>query len=293
MSAWKRRVPRRLALIIEKAMAIDPKARYRSASELESDLNAWTCHLPTSLDGRSPVIRALLWLRRTPWSVTAILLLVVLLVTMQALDIVIEGSHGHLRKIAAMTARVEQGQHAARTERERFRTELADAKDRLTHASNERDLAIKNGDAANQQRLDAVRRADREKLEKDRARQDLSLALAEAVDAVTKQLAAEQQLVVAEQREHASEQRARSADRRALAAEERSTVAEGKMKTSETELGNSRRRLHEARAEVKRLSELVSSLTHGLQLQRDEVAQQRLAERQRCQWQQLLEQRPQ
>ncbi|MBV8760412.1 MAG: protein kinase [Deltaproteobacteria bacterium] len=57
--------PKRLRRVIEKAMAIDPAARYASASAMADDLTAFLARRPTRLD-RSALLRTALWMRRNP-----------------------------------------------------------------------------------------------------------------------------------------------------------------------------------------------------------------------------------
>ncbi|MBA3394450.1 MAG: protein kinase [Deltaproteobacteria bacterium] len=59
------RVSPRLKRIIEKAMAIDPKARYATAAALANELQAFLARRPTTLD-RSRLLRIGLWCRRNP-----------------------------------------------------------------------------------------------------------------------------------------------------------------------------------------------------------------------------------
>ncbi len=59
------RIPPRLRRVIEKAMAIDPKDRYASASALANELEDFLAKRPTTLD-RSRLLRVALWSRRNP-----------------------------------------------------------------------------------------------------------------------------------------------------------------------------------------------------------------------------------
>lgn len=71
---WNRRVPRRLARVIEKAMARDPAARYGSAAALAEDLIRYREHRRTSCD--NPLLRPLLWFRRAPLLAVSLVALV-------------------------------------------------------------------------------------------------------------------------------------------------------------------------------------------------------------------------
>jgi hypothetical protein len=66
-------VPERLRRIIERAIALDPRARYATAGELATDLTAYLARRPTSHD-RAASVRAWLWARRNPQlTLTAVL----------------------------------------------------------------------------------------------------------------------------------------------------------------------------------------------------------------------------
>src|SRR4051812_5336449 len=60
-----REVPRRLRRILDKALAIDPKARYATAGDVADDLDAYLARRPTSHDA-SRRSRLALWMRRNP-----------------------------------------------------------------------------------------------------------------------------------------------------------------------------------------------------------------------------------
>jgi serine/threonine protein kinase len=59
------RIPGRFRRVIEKAMAIDPAARYATAAAVANDLQAFLDKRPTTLD-RSRLLRGTLWSRRNP-----------------------------------------------------------------------------------------------------------------------------------------------------------------------------------------------------------------------------------
>jgi serine/threonine protein kinase len=58
-------IPRRLRRIVEKAMALDPHARYATAAAVANELEAYLARRPTSLDS-SRALRIVLWGRRNP-----------------------------------------------------------------------------------------------------------------------------------------------------------------------------------------------------------------------------------
>jgi len=58
------RVPERLARLVRKAMARDPRKRYPTAAALADDLDAYRAGRPTSLDTRRPLLRLSLWSQR-------------------------------------------------------------------------------------------------------------------------------------------------------------------------------------------------------------------------------------
>lgn len=76
-------LPRRLRRILERALALDPSARYASAAELAAELDAYLERRPTSRD-RGPGVRAWLWSRRNPQLSASVLVAVVLGATLSA-----------------------------------------------------------------------------------------------------------------------------------------------------------------------------------------------------------------
>ena len=58
-------IPARLRRVIDKALALDPHARYATAAELADDLDAYLARMPTTHD-RSRARRFALWCRRNP-----------------------------------------------------------------------------------------------------------------------------------------------------------------------------------------------------------------------------------
>jgi serine/threonine protein kinase/uncharacterized membrane-anchored protein YhcB (DUF1043 family) len=61
-----KRIPKRLRRVIEKAMALDPAARYARPAELAQDLEKILAYEPTSFEATSIAKRMLLWSRRNP-----------------------------------------------------------------------------------------------------------------------------------------------------------------------------------------------------------------------------------
>jgi len=112
------RVPRRLAQIVNKALAIDPAERYGGAGELARELDAFLERRPTSFDRTIPT-RIALWARRNP-QLTITAAVAVMLGTM---SLAAYATIGHLREqrddLVAETAR-------ATADRERAARELAE-----------------------------------------------------------------------------------------------------------------------------------------------------------------------
>jgi serine/threonine protein kinase len=71
------RVPRRLRRVVERALSLDPSARYTSAAELAEELDAVLAHRPTSFE-RARGVRLALWSRRNPQLALTALLAVAL-----------------------------------------------------------------------------------------------------------------------------------------------------------------------------------------------------------------------
>lgn len=76
-TAHGERIPRRLRRVIEKAMAIDPRARYSSAAALANELQAYLARRPTTQD-RSRLLRVALWVRRNPQLALTVVMIVLL-----------------------------------------------------------------------------------------------------------------------------------------------------------------------------------------------------------------------
>jgi len=78
-----RMVPRRLLRIIERALELDPGARYATAADLAVELDAYLERRPTSRD-RGPLVRAWLWSQRNPQLSATVLVAVLLGATLSA-----------------------------------------------------------------------------------------------------------------------------------------------------------------------------------------------------------------
>jgi serine/threonine-protein kinase len=105
-------VPRRLAAIVDRAMASDPADRYPSAAALAVDLARYRADLPTSLDAPRSPVRPALYLRRHPALVAAAAWVVVVLLGLGALGAVHTQLTAATRALAAVEAQrvaAEQG----------------------------------------------------------------------------------------------------------------------------------------------------------------------------------------
>jgi hypothetical protein len=177
------RIPPRLRRVVEKAMALDPAARYASAGELGLELDAYLARRPTSLD-RSRTLRAALFCRRNPQlSLTAGAAVLLAGLTLAAYVAVVD-----LRARGRALADDVAGQEAAnrelaarvdRTRAELAKTEtslksrgdalasleraLADEENALRGIIDMRDRALQNADAATHALVDqlTVARSDR------------------------------------------------------------------------------------------------------------------------------------
>ena len=64
--APRRQIPKELDAIVMKAMAAEPRQRYRTVGELQADLRAWQSNQPVSAWRASLIGRAAKWVRRHP-----------------------------------------------------------------------------------------------------------------------------------------------------------------------------------------------------------------------------------
>ena len=87
------RVPRRLRRVVERALALDPAARYATAAELAEELDAVLAHRPTSFE-RARGVRLALWCRRNPQlALTALLAVALATLTLVATASAREARH--------------------------------------------------------------------------------------------------------------------------------------------------------------------------------------------------------
>lgn len=131
-------VPRRLAAIVHRAMAFDPRHRHPTAAALADDLEAWIAERPTSVDGA--LLAAAVHVRRE--RVRAGLLVALTLVTLASFAIVAS----NVRRIEAQQAEIA----ARRTEldqlgddRARLASDLDAERARLVQASGQLDATGK------------------------------------------------------------------------------------------------------------------------------------------------------
>jgi hypothetical protein len=170
-TSWKRRMPRRLARIIDKAMAAEPGDRYPTAAALEADLMAWSQNLSTTIDGSSRATRAWLWVWRDPSRAMALVLLAVIAVAILALRSEVRSSRRQLQYLQNRRTEAEQRVEAARAEQAAVVTDIARSRRDLDAAVADRDAAMQQREAALQQRDSAVQLRDdaRRDLDKERA----------------------------------------------------------------------------------------------------------------------------
>jgi serine/threonine protein kinase len=195
-----RRVPRRLRRIVEKAMALDPEARYASAGQLANELAAYLARRPTSHD-RSRLARLGLWARRNP-RLTATGLVAIALVAMMAMSrwrlIDIRDQRDALDREVAATERklIELSTHIAEMQNDleqtevhlrTSRTNLAAIKrsledERRTYESllRDKDQALRAANTATRQMVEQLDQVRRKLRELDQARERVEADLAAA-----------------------------------------------------------------------------------------------------------------
>jgi len=130
------RIPPRLRRVIEKAMAIDPGARYASAAAVGNELSAFLARRPTTLD-HSHALRIGLWTRRNPQLALTVLVALALIGLVGGLAGVtrarvlrLRGERDALdREVAAQ--KIEQTRLSAAVTRSR--DELDDTRTKLAH----------------------------------------------------------------------------------------------------------------------------------------------------------------
>lgn len=177
------RVPPRLAVIVDKAMARSPRHRYATAAALADDLQLYLLDRPTSVDGVDPLLRVRLFVRRNRAVVSAIALLSSVLAlfasavwqldrTRQEIEQEMHAAQRHKAEAEALAATAER---RARRAEEARQEAIADARAALAA----RDLAEEGAEAA-----------------RSRAREEIELRAAaeEAKVAAERQLAGETDL---------------------------------------------------------------------------------------------------
>jgi len=242
-------VPERLAAIVRRAMARDPRQRYATAAELAADLEAYRAGLPTSLDRRRPLLRAGLWARRHRAAVltSAVMASLVLAMVGGALWL------GHERRLLHEAVELADAQRRAATSQADAATQMQRvAQERRADAERARQEAARRAELADAERQRALRsesdaerrwaleRAAREAA--DAARAD-AIAAAEAAEAA--RLAAEEATAATERERLALEaERQRLTDALADAEAERAeltaTLRRAQLELVEAELSADR-----------------------------------------------------
>ncbi|HET9624767.1 MAG TPA: protein kinase, partial [Kofleriaceae bacterium] len=173
------RIPRRLRLIVARALAASPEARYASAGELADELTAVLARRPTSFD-RSPARRAALWARRNPQlTVTA-----VVAVGLAGMSLAAYATLLHLRdQRAALVAEMQADKErfaaqasAARRELDTTEASLRVQSESLRALQHELVDAENDYHAIVQAKEQALRSANAARSERDAARDDLDIA---------------------------------------------------------------------------------------------------------------------
>jgi tRNA A-37 threonylcarbamoyl transferase component Bud32 len=186
-----REVPGRLRTILDKALAIDPKARYATAGELADDLDAYLARRPTSHD-TSRRSRLALWMRRNPQlAITVGLAAVLAAISVVAYVNVVEVQKQRNALVAeAKLAQLENEQLTARAQKtrtnlaateaelatkakelEELRTQLVDADKEYEAIVAAKERALRDADAATKQLADQLGSARAERDEARVARQ--------------------------------------------------------------------------------------------------------------------------
>ena len=186
-----REVPRRLRRILDKALSIDPKARYATAGELADDLEAYLARRPTSHES-SRRSRLALWMRRNPQlAITVGLAAGLAAISVVAYVNVVEvKNQRNALGLEAARARIENEQLSARAqiartnltatetelatkakELEELRTRLVDADKEYEAIVAAKERALRDADAATKQLADQLGSARAERDEARVARQ--------------------------------------------------------------------------------------------------------------------------
>jgi serine/threonine protein kinase len=117
------RIPKRLRRVIDKAMAMDPKARYTSAAELANELADYLARRPTTLD-RSRLLQVSLWSRRNPQ-------LAVTIVAVLGLAAGVVGTHMTVTNLQEERVALDQRVKKQKAEKEQLNAAVLQARDEL------------------------------------------------------------------------------------------------------------------------------------------------------------------
>jgi serine/threonine protein kinase len=212
------KVPRRLAAIVDKAMADDPDERYPTAAALAVDLARFRATLPTSLDAPWAPVRAGLYLRRHPALVAAAAWVLVVALGLGAIGVVYARWNVATEALAAVEAQREEAEWDALVG-----TALAKAEARRADAAvDAADSSEARAETAEERAAHLRAYATRQALNAQDA--DLARAGAEAEAAIQGQIAADARAVAAAEAAAAAraDDSAAEAARRAVEADLRS-----------------------------------------------------------------------
>ena len=238
----------RLLRILERAMAHDPQERHPDALALAADLDAFLGDFPASTDEGRPLLRARLWARRNPSSLSAglaVMVASVAVVTTLGLAWRIDDQR---QQLAASDARAD----TMLAERQRADASLAETRTVLT-AAREDMAAVEKLRASIEQNLGerekTLLRTQRTLRETDArlASETLALQASEAEAASQKARADAGEALAAEQRA-----RAEVGEARAAAEASRATRAETLARTSAEEANEARARAVQAESRAER-----------------------------------------
>jgi len=187
------RIPARLRRIVEKAMAIDPAARYATAAAVANDLQAFLERRPTTLD-RARALRLGLWCRRNPQlALTALAAVVLTLLTLGARqnverlrgerDELYRESAQQLVELVQLSEGVEVTRRALDGTRARLAAErqslagaekaLAEARAAYDALRDAKERALEDANAATRQLLEKLEETRREQRDTEQARLSL------------------------------------------------------------------------------------------------------------------------
>ncbi|HEY0255427.1 MAG TPA: protein kinase, partial [Kofleriaceae bacterium] len=169
-------VPKRLRRILDKALAIDPKARYAAAGELADDLDAYLARRPTSHEP-SRFAHLRLWMRRNPQLAISLGIATVLatISIVAYVNVVEVRTQRNALAGEAQQAQAENAQLTARSQKtrenlaatetelstkakelEELRTRLADADKEYEAIVAAKERALRDADAATKQLADQL-----------------------------------------------------------------------------------------------------------------------------------------